>query len=95
MEVFAPTQKNFMGCSSHSITCAKQTLFDGVVAVTLYALMTFVADRKIIPLRKIAFFSIFWVPIVFITKFYRMESSEQFARVAFWSTATKVFELLK
>lgn len=95
MTDFTPTKENFLGCSDHSLRCAQQTLFDGTVAVSLFALMSFVVDGKIIEPRKIFQFAVFWVPIVFLSKYYKMESSEQFARVAFWSVANKTFEILK
>ena len=92
---FTPDMANFMGCSDHSLRCVKQTVFDGTMAVSLFAIMSYVVDRKIIPFDKIMLFALFWVPIVFISKYYKMESSEQFARVAFWSVANKTFEILK
>lgn len=57
--------------------------------------MTLSVDGKIIPLPKIAKFVTFWVPIVFLVKYFKMESNEQFARVAMWACANKVFEILR
>lgn len=88
------TKKNTEGCRDKPAKCLRQILLDGVIIIGLYSLLTHIVDGVAPDFDKMAGFLALWTSIMFLLKSLDLEQSDQFARVAFWTIATKVFGIL-
>ena len=88
------TKENTTNCKKKPLKCLRQILFDGVIIVGLYSLLTRVVDGVTPNVDDMIGFLAMWTSIMFLLKNLDIDNAEQFYRVAFFSIATKVFGIL-
>lgn len=88
------TKKNTEGCREKPGQCLRQIILDGIIIVALYSILTHAIDGVTPDLDKMLGFLSVWTAIIFLLKSLDVDQSDQFARVAFWTIATKIFGIL-
>lgn len=88
------TKKNTESCRERPARCLRQIILDGVVIIVLYSLLTHAIDGAAPDIDRMLGFLSLWTAIMFLLKSLDVDQSDQFARVAFWTIATKVFGIL-
>lgn len=92
--VMKSTKENTQKCKEKPVECLRQILLDGIVICILYSILTHMIDGVVPDIDRIFGFLAVWTCIMFLLKALDVEQSDQFARVAFWTIATKVFGIL-
>jgi hypothetical protein len=88
------TKENTQQCKKKPMKCLRQIVFDGIVIVVLYSLLTRVVDSVTPNIDDILGFLAMWTSIMFLLKNLDIDNADQFYRVAFFSIASKVFGIL-
>lgn len=88
------TQNNTQKCKTKPLKCLRQIVFDGIVVVTLYSLLTRVVDHQVPNIDDMLGFLAMWTAVMFLLKNLDIDQADQFYRVAFFSIASKVFGIL-
>ena len=88
------TKENTVKCKEKPMDCLRQIILDGVIICVLYSILTHMIDGVPPDIDRIFGFLAVWTAIMFLLKALDVEQSDQFARVAFWTIATKVFGIL-
>lgn len=92
--IMKSSKDNTQKCKEKPVACLRQILLDGAVICILYSILTHMIDGVVPDIDRIVGFLAIWTCIMFLLKALDVEQSDQFARVAFWTIATKVFGLL-
>lgn len=88
------TKDNTQNCKTKPLKCLRQIVFDGVIIVSLYSLLTRVIDNVVPNIDDMIGFLAIWTAVMFLLKNLDIDNADQFYRVAFFSIATKVFGIL-
>ena len=88
------TQKNTESCRSHPGKCLGQVVFDGLVIVAIYAILTWVLNQDVVSADASLTFLSMWIPVNYILKALDLEYSDQLARVAGWTLGNRLFSIL-
>ena len=81
-------------CKEDPVGCLKQVVLDGVVFIVMFSILSIVADRKVPDADSLVTFFSVWVPLLFVLKLMDLEYAQQFARVAGWLMAQKLFGIM-
>jgi hypothetical protein len=92
--VIQSTKENTQDCKKKPLKCLRQIVFDGLIIVVLYSLLTRVVDKVMPNIDDMIGFLAIWTGVMFLLKNLDIDNAEQFYRVAFFSIATKVFGIL-
>ena len=95
MDWLKSSENNTKCCKKDKLQCLKQVVIDGLVFVAIFAMLTHMVDnRDVDPTSLMKFFGLY-VPTVFALRILDLEYADQFARVAGWSLAAKLFGVME